>query len=271
VLERSPGHESTNPSKEFVRSVDKAFAIVRAFGRDSPSLTLSQVAARTGLTRASARRFLLTLEVLGYVGSDGRQFFLRPKVLDLGFAYLSSVPVFEIVGARMEAMVQDLQESSSASVLDGTDIVYTVRVPTKRIMSIQIAVGTRVPAYATAMGRVLLAAQRLDQLDTYFRQAQIRQLTPRALTNEERLRLVLDKVREQGWCMLDEELEVGVRSVAVPLHDAAGSVFAAMSISTNATRVTAECLLGTHLPVLRETAATIDNEIRLLRLKNLAN
>jgi IclR family pca regulon transcriptional regulator len=151
--------------------VDRVFAIVRAFGRDSPVLTLSQVAERTGLTRASARRFLLTLQTLGYVGSDGSQFSLRPRILDLGFAYLSSVPVFDVVETHMEAMVQQLQESSSASVLDGTDIIYTVRVPTKRIMSVQIEVGTRLPAYATSMGRVLLANLDDEQLGLFFRQA----------------------------------------------------------------------------------------------------
>ena len=257
--------EEREASNEFVRSVDRAFAIVRAFGRDSPSLTLSQVAERTGLTRASARRFLLTLQTLGYIGSEGRQFFLRPRVLDLGFAYLSSVPVFDVVEAHMETMVQQVQESSSASVLDGTDVIYTLRVPTKRIMSVQIEVGTRLPAYATSMGRVLLAALPPAQLDAYFHQAKMQQLTPLTVTNEKGLRAALDRVRDQGWCLLDQELEVGVRSVAVPLHDSAGRVFAAMNISTNATRVPAERLLGDHLPVLRKTAAAIDEEIRARR------
>ena len=216
----------TPPSKEFVRSVERAFAIVRAFGRETPSLTLSQVAQRTGLTRASARRFLMTLESLGYIGSEDRQFFLRARILDLGFAYLSSVPVFDIVETHMEALVQQVQESSSASVLDGTDVIYIFRVPTKRIMSVQIEVGTRLPAYATSMGRVLLAALGPEQLDNYFGQVKIEQLTPMTVTNQQGLRLALDQVREQGWCLLDQELEVGVRSVAVPLHDSAGHVFA---------------------------------------------
>ena len=248
--------------KDFVRSVERAFQVVRAFGRDSPSLTLSEVSQRTGLTRASARRFLLTLESLGYVGLEGRRYCLRPKVLDLGFAYLSSVPTFEIVESHMEAMVQQIQESSSASVLDGTDIIYTVRVPTKRIMSIQIEVGTRLPAYATSMGRVLLASLAKDQLDQYFEVAKLERLTPATVADEAQLRAVLGEVRRQGWCMLDQELEVGVRSVAVPLHDASGGAFAAMNISTNATRVPADRLLGELLPLLRKTAAAIEEEIR---------
>ncbi len=188
----------TPPSKEFVRSVERAFSIVRAFGRESPSLTLSQVAERTGLTRASARRFLMTLQSLGYIGSEDRQFFLRPRILDLGFAYLSSVPVFDIVEAHMEALVQQVQESSSASVLDGTDVIYILRVPTKRIMSVQIEVGTRLPAYATSMGRVLLAALGPEQLDNYFRQVKIEQLTPMTVTNQQGLRLALDASPRTG-------------------------------------------------------------------------
>jgi IclR family pca regulon transcriptional regulator len=251
--------------REFVRSVDRAFAILRAFGRETPTLTLSQVAERTGLTRASARRFLLTFEALGYVGSDQRRFFLRPRVLDIGFAYLSSVPIFDIVESHMEAMVQQVQESSSASVLDGTDVIYTVRVPTKRIMSVQIEVGTRLPAYATSMGRALLAALGPAQLQEFFDQVRMRKLTASTVTSERGLRQVLAKVRQQGWCLVDQELEVGVRSIAVPLHDAAGKVFAAMNISTNATRVPEERLVGEFLPLLRATAAAIDEDTRSRR------
>jgi len=253
-------------SQDFVRAVDRVFAIVLAFGRDSPTLTLSQVAERTGLTRASARRFLLTLRALGYVGSEDRRFFLRPRILDLGFAYLSSVPVFDVIETHMETMVQQLQESSSASVMDGTDIVYTVRVPMKRIMSVQIEVGTRLPAYATSMGRVLLASLSGEQLDAYFREAELRPLAPTTITREDNLRSALDRVRQQGWCLIDQELEVGVRSVAVPLHDASGRVFAAMNVSTNATRVPIERLLNEYLPVLRKSASAIDDDIRARRL-----
>jgi IclR family transcriptional regulator, pca regulon regulatory protein len=253
-------------SKEFVRSVDRAFVILRAFGRETPALTLSEVANRTGLTRASARRFLLTLQSLGYIGSEGREFFLRPRILDLGFAYLSSVPVFAVVEAHMEAMVQQVQESSSASVLDGTDVIYTLRVPTKRIMSVQIEVGTRLPAYATSMGRVLLAALRPSELDDYFRHAKLEALTPNTVTDAQKLRSTLEQVRQQGWAMLDQELEVGVRSVAAPLHDSTGRVYGAMNISTNATRVTTERLLNEYLPVLRKTAEAIDDEVRERRL-----
>ncbi len=166
----------------------------------------------------------------------------------------------------MEAMVQQVQESSSASVLDGTDVIYTLRVPTRRIMSVQIEVGTRLPAYATSMGRVLLAALRPLELDDYFRHAKLEALTPNTVTDAQKLRSALEQVRQQGWAMLDQELEVGVRSVAVPLHDSTGRVYGAMNISTNATRVTTERLLNEYLPVLRKTAEAIDDEVRERRL-----
>jgi IclR family pca regulon transcriptional regulator len=174
--------------------------------------------------------------------------------------------VFDVVETHMEAMVQQLQESSSASVLDGTDIIYTVRVPTKRIMSVQIEVGTRLPAYATSMGRVLLANLNDEQLGLFFRQAELKQLAPTTVTSEQRLREVLQDVRHQGWSLVDQELEVGVRSVAVPLHDSVGKVFAAMNVSTNATRVPAQHLLQEYLPLLRKTATAIDDDIRARRL-----
>jgi IclR family pca regulon transcriptional regulator len=213
----------------------------------------------------------MTLESLGYIGSEDRQFFLRPRILDLGFAYLSSVPVFDIVETHMEAVVQQVQESSSASVLDGTDVIYILRVPTKRIMSVQIEVGTRLPAYATSMGRVLLSALAPERLENYLREVKMERLTPLTVTDHRGLRLALAQVREQGWCLLDQELEVGVRSVAVPLHDPAGQVFAAMNISTNATRVPAERLLGEYLPLLRKAAEAIDEEIRARRSTSQAS
>src|SRR3990172_630575 len=164
---------------EFVRSLENGLSVIKAFSRESPSLSLSEVAKQTRLTRASARRFLLTLKELGYVASDGRQFSLRPRVLDLGYAYLSSVSVWEIAQRYMEALVEKVHESSSASVLDGSSIVYVVRVPTKRIMTISLAVGSRLPAHATSMGRVLLAELPQAALDEFLETATLTPLTER--------------------------------------------------------------------------------------------
>ena len=165
---------------EFVQSLERGLAVIRAFGADDPELTLSDVARRTDLTRAAARRFLLTLVDLGYVRSDGKHFALTPRVLELGYAYLSSLSLPEIAEPHLERLAAQVRESSSVSVLDGDEIVYVGRVPTSRIMRVSINVGTRFPAYATSMGRVLLAALPDDELDAYLQRAEIEPLTARA-------------------------------------------------------------------------------------------
>ena len=193
--------------------------MIRAFGPEDPELTLSDVARRTGLTRAAARRFLLTLADLGYVRSDGRLFALTPRVLDLGYAYLSSLSLPEVAEPHLERLAAEVRESSSVSVLDGDEIVYVGRVPTSRIMRVSINVGTRFPAYATSMGRVLLAALEPDELDAYLARAEIRPLTARAIATPDALRAELARVRTQGWALVDQELEEGLRSIAVPIRD----------------------------------------------------
>jgi len=236
------------PPRDLVQAAERSFAIIRAFGQHRQTLTQSQVADATGLSRATARRFLQSMEALGYVGRDGRDYYLRPRVLDLGYAYLSSMTLWDVAKAQMELLVQQVQESSSASVLDGTDIIFTVRVPTKRIMSVQVEIGTRFPAHATSMGRVLLADLPSAALDGYFSKVVPQQLTARSVTSEQELRVILKTVASQGWCLLDEELEQGVRSLAVPLHDKQGAVIAAMNVCAHASRVSAERLHDEFLP-----------------------
>ena len=174
--------------EHFVQSLERGLAVIRAFGADDPELTLSDVARRTGLTRAAARRFLLTLCDLGYVRTDGKQFALTPRVLDLGYAFLSSLTLPEVAEPHLERLAAELRESSSVSVLDGDEIVYVGRVPTSRIMRVAINVGTRFPAYATSMGRVLLAGLGDDARAAYLARADIRPLTPRAIDNAGRSR-----------------------------------------------------------------------------------
>lgn len=250
---------------EFVQSLERGLAVIRCFGRDTPTRTLSEVAVATGLSRATARRFLHTLEALGYCSTDCRSWSLRPRVLDLGYAYLSSVATWDIVQDRLQELVQVVNESSSASVLDGHDIMYTVRVPTRRIMSMTIEVGTRLPAYATSMGRVLLAGLPESEFEEYREQVVLRAITPRTVHDAATLKEIVDAVRERGHCLLDQELESGVRSVAAPLHDARGKVFAAINVSAHASRCTLEELRGSVLPKLLETARSIDADIRLRR------
>jgi IclR family pca regulon transcriptional regulator len=245
-----------------VQSLERGLAVIRAFGAENPELTLSDVARATGLSRAAARRFLLTLAELGYVRSDGGRFSLRPRVLELGYAYLSGLGLQEVALPHMEALVARVNESSSISVLDDTEVVYVVRVPTRRIMAITLAVGTRLPAYATSMGRVLLAALPPRELDARLGRTEIRRLTPRTVENEEQLRAWLERARADGWAMVDQELEVGVRSAAAPIRDATGTVVAALNVSAHASRTSMTALRREILPLLLETTAAIEAELR---------
>jgi IclR family pca regulon transcriptional regulator len=216
------------------------------------------------LTRAAARRFLLTLVELGYVRNDGRDFSLRPRVLDLGYAYLSGLGLPEVAAPHMEELVATVHESSSISVLDGNDVVYVVRVPTKRIMTVTIAVGTRFPAYATSMGRVLLAHRSPAEVERYLSSAALEPLTRRTVTDPERLGAILNTVRAQGYAIVDQELEDGVRSLAAPIHGAGGAVVAAINVSAHASRVTMDALRKDFLHPLLDTAAKIDGDLTSL-------
>jgi len=249
---------------EFVRSLGRGLEVIRAFSGESPMLTLSEVSHKTGLTRAASRRYLLTLQDLGYVGSNGRHFMLRPKVLTLGYAYLSSLNVGEIAQRHMEALVEKVHESCSASVLDGTDIVYVARVPTRRIMTIALAVGTRLPAHATSMGRVLLSELPEVDLQRYFDSVTLNRLTPRTVVEPDRLRTILQGIHRQGWALVDQELEDGVRSVAVPIRRGPrDATQAAINVSAHAARVSVERLRDEFLPMLQETAAQIAADLAL--------
>lgn len=244
----------------FVQSLDRGLAVIRAFDAEHPELTLSEVARATGLTRAAARRFLLTLVELGYVRTDGRLFTLRPKILELGYAYLSSLSLPEIALPHLEQLVERVHESTSVSVLDGDEVVYVARVPTKRIMTVSISVGTRFPAYATSMGRVLLAWRSPEWLDGYLASAKLNSLTARTLAEPESLRDELAAVRERGWAMADQELEEGLRSVAAPIRDQSGQVAAAINVATNVSRTGIDELIDRIVPQLLATARLIEQD-----------
>ncbi|TCP40678.1 IclR family transcriptional regulator [Tamaricihabitans halophyticus] len=221
-----------------VQSLERGLAVIRAFGARAPELTLSDVAKQTGLTRAAARRFLLTLVDLGYVRTDGKLFTLTPKVLELGYAYLSSSTLPEVAQPHLEWLSAQVHESSSVSILEDTEVVYVARVPVSRIMTVAINVGTRFPAYATSMGHVLLAGLPPAELTEYLARAELAPLTPRTITSAEALSAQLDKVRQQGWAQVDQELERGLRSMAAPIRDGNGEVIAAVNVSTQASRGT---------------------------------
>jgi IclR family transcriptional regulator, pca regulon regulatory protein len=247
---------------DYVQSLERGLSVISAFGADNPELRLSDVARATGLTRAAARRFLLTLVRLGYVRQDGSSFSLRPRVLELGYAYLSALSLPEVAQPHMESLVGEVNESSSVAVLDDLEIVYVARVPTRRIMTITIAVGTRLPAYATSMGRVLLAGLEPEELAERLSRVDIEPLTPTTVPDAKVLRQRIDDVREAGWAAVDQELEQGVRSAAVPIRDGNASVAAALNVSVHATRMTMPALRREVVPRLLRIAEAIEVDLR---------
>jgi len=255
----------TSRPAHFVQSLARGLAVIRAFDADHPDLTLSEVAHTCGLSRAAARRFLLTLADLGYVRVDRNRFRLAPRVLELGYAYVSSLQLPDIATPHLEQLVAQVGESASMAVLDGVEIAYVARVTVRRIMALCITVGTRFPAQFTAMGRVLLA--HLPDTDRESKLTAIEQLartppTPHTLTDGAELRAELKRIREQGYALMDQELELGLRSVAAPIHDRTGTVVAAINIPVPAARISLPDLHTRLLPALRATAATIESDLR---------
>ena len=260
--------EMERKPRDFVQSLDRGFAVIRAFDELNVKLTLSEVAQRTQLTRATARRFLLTLESMHYVGSTGRHFFLRPKVLELGYAYLSSVNLVSVAQNHLEVLTNELRESCSASVLEDEEIIYICRAASNRIMSVNLAVGVRLPAYSSSMGKILLASLSKKELDEYLGKSLRPKLTSRTVVGARELLAAVEKVREQGWAVNDEELEEGVRSVAVPVMDQNRKVIAAINVSAHASRVTVDMLINDFLPQLKETAFLIETDLSVNIPKN---
>ena len=250
---------------DFVQSLERGLAVIRAFDAAHPELTLSEVAVATNVTRAAARRFLLTLAELGYVRSDGRLFSLTPKVLELGYAYLSSLSLPDVAEPHLETLAAEVNESSSISVLDRDDVVYVARVPVSRIMTVTISVGTRFPAYATSMGRVLLAGLPADQLEEYLSRVRLQRLTSRTVSSVASLRAELARVKAQGWAIVNQELEEGLRAVAAPIRDRRDRVIAAVNISTQASRTSLETMRRELLPPLLATVKRIESDLSTAR------
>jgi IclR family transcriptional regulator, pca regulon regulatory protein len=240
-----------------LQSLERGLAVLQVFSKENARLTLSDVARLAGITRATARRILLTLEHLGYVRADGRLFFLTPRVLSLGFGYLSSLNLWDIAQPLMEELVDQTHESCSAATLDLPDIVYVARVPTRRIMTISLGVGSRLPAHATSMGRVLLADLPDDELDAYLATGPFASFTERTAVGADDLRASLRRVRDQGWSLVDQELEMGLRSISAPIRGGDGRAVAALNIAAAAPRVGLDELRGHFLPLVLDTAEQI--------------
>lgn len=245
------------PSDGYVQSFARGLSVIRSFSAQAPQQTLSEVAARTGLTRAGARRILLTLQTLGYVHNDGRQFRLTPRILDLGFAYLSSMPIWNLAEPAMEALSAEVQESTSAAVLEGSDVVYVLRVSTRKILSIGLGTGSRLPAFCTSMGRVLLAARPDAEARAILLSGPRDAYTQRTLTDVDALMAQLARTREQGWSLVDQELEEGLISIAAPIIGRHGQTLAAINVSGQANRTDAAAMQAQILPALLRAARQI--------------
>ena len=263
-----PSDEIVNPAEgiaaaepkarvEHVQSLERGLAVLSAFTARDTALTISQVADRTGLSRATARRLLLTLEQLGYVESNRREFSLTPAVLDLAKPFAGPVDPWGFAKPYLQSLTDRLEESASIAVLDGTDILYVARTPTRRLMTLAVAVGSRLPAHATSKGRVLLAFLPEAELEAYFRRSAIERYTDRTVVEEAELRAILAGIRTEGWAIVDQQLEEGLCSVAAPITEANGRVIAALSVCAHAGRVDPTTLRTEFLPLVLETARRV--------------
>ncbi|WP_182346797.1 IclR family transcriptional regulator C-terminal domain-containing protein [Tomitella gaofuii] len=258
----SAGTETPTPPPDRVQSLARGLAVIRSFDADNPTRTLSDVARATGLTRATARRFLLTLADLGYVRSDAGVFSLTPLVLELGYSFLSGLRLPDLAQPHLRDLSGRVGESTSVSVLDGADVVYVAREQVSRIMAVSISIGTRFPAHVTSMGRVLLAGLPPAELDAAIAASSFERRTDSTVADADQLRRVLDRVRDDGYCLVDQELEPGLRSIAAPIRRVDGTVAAAVNISTPAGRYDVAELTGRMLPLLVATADAIEADLR---------
>ncbi len=242
---------------EHVQSLERGLAVLSAFTARDTSLTISGVAERTGLSRATARRLLLTLEQLGYVESNRREFSLTPAVLELAKPFAGPVDPWGFAKPYLQSLTDRLEESASIAVLDGTDILYVARTPTRRLMTLAVTVGSRLPAHATSKGRVLLAFLPEAELEAYFRRSAIERYTDRTVVNGDELRAILAEIRTEGWAIVDQQLEEGLCSVAAPILEPSGRVSAALSVCAHAGRVDPTTLRTEFLPLVLETARRV--------------
>lgn len=253
-----PGRTRGGPNpRDLVGGLESGLAVICAFDQERPRLSTTEVAVRCGLTRAAARRYLITLEHLGFMRSDRGSWSLSAKVLRLAQSYMHSGRLPRIVQPELHKLAQTLKEASSAGVLDGDDVICIAALSAGRLVSSTLQPGTRVPAWCTANGRVLLAALSPADSDAWIAARTFAPLTPQTLTQPQALRAELARVRSQGYAAVDQELEPGLRTLAVPVQGSDGSVLAAINISVHAARMSIDQLVDTCLPVLRQTQATL--------------
>ena len=244
--------------RDYVNSLARGLEVIRAFTRTQPRMTLSEIARATGLTRASVRRFLLTLVREGYAETDGKYFGLKPKVLELGYAALSSMSFLDVIQPIIAQLAASLQESCFVAVLDDTDVVYVASaLPPNRIVSISVSLGSRAPAHCVSTGRVLVASLPEDEQLEYLKKATLTKLTPYTVTSKVKLRSLIEETKVKGWSIVDQEREVGLRSISVPVRDRASKVIAALNVACPSSRVTPEDMHSKILLELQAASQTI--------------
>jgi len=247
----------------FMTSLARGLAVIQAFSDRKRHATISQLSSRTGLSRAAVRRCLYTLRQLGFAGCDDHgRFFLRPRILVLGHSYLSTMPLSTSAQPVLDHLGQRLHESASVAILDDLDIIYVARAHVTRVMPIDIGVGSRLPSFCTSMGRVLLAHMEAEEMETYLRRVKFIRYTEHTVNSIEKLRQVLRLVRENGYCIVDQELEIGLRSMAVPITTASDHVVAALNVGAHAQRVSIQQMQTRFLPQLRAAAQELGTLLR---------
>lgn len=254
--------EAFTGDPNFMTSLARGLAVIHAFQERKRQLTIAQISHRTEIPRAAVRRCLHTLIKLGYATTDGRTYSLLPKVLTLGHAYLSSTPLAVTAQPILDRLSDQLHEACSMATLEGDEVLYVARSATpQRLISVDLSVGSRLPAYCTSMGRILLAALDDAALDDYLQNADLQIKTSRTLYSPEALRADIEEIRRKGWVIVDQELEIGLRSLAVPLKDSAGQVLAALNVGTHVSRVSRQELEGRFLPVLLEASRELSTRL----------
>lgn len=249
-------------SRDFVTALASGLEVIQAFDAEHPRMTLSEVATRTGMNRAKARRFLLTLHALGYVRKQQRYFELAPRVLQLGYAFLSANNYRDVIQQHLEDITAETGESSSLGVLDGKYVIYVARSAAKhRLMAITLSVGTRLPAAHTSMGRMLLAQLSDTDIEHFLSTVALAPYTDKTVTDVNELRHQIMNAKQQGYAISDQELDSGLRSIAVPVYDAKQQLMGAINISTNAARVSLDTLINVYLPVLQNKVAQIRSHV----------
>jgi IclR family pca regulon transcriptional regulator len=247
-------NEAAPSDPSFMLSLARGLAVLQAFSDQRRSLTIAQISHKTGIPRASVRRCLHTLIQLGYAEADGNNFTLKPKVLTLGYSYLSSTPLTVSAHPYLNQISRTLNESCSLAVLQDDEVLYVGRSAASRIMSVSLTTGSRLPAYCTALGRVMLAHLEPAELDGYLERVPLKAMTEKTVVSKTRLKEILAEVRRAGYATVEEELEIGLRSIAVPVRGASGRVLAALNIGAHAARVSNRKMTEEFLPVLQKGA-----------------